>query len=481
MKLIPDFLRRKTPREKALLANEGGWRGPFFGLSEFNNPFLIENYSDGWQRNLKVDSNEARRVSAVYACVMITARAIEQCTPLHLVENEKGELKPSKTSPASRLFRIPNSYETWAQIILNSVAEMLFSGECIWLVVRDDRYVITQAHRIPRGSWQIHIDPESREIFYGISHSENDLVYTPDILVPARDICHFRQYCPTHPLIGQSPISAAAMAIGLNVSLSRSQLAFFSQANRPSGVMSTDLPLTADQMKQLRAAFDEQSKDWKAGGVPILGNGLKFQPMSLTANDSQLIEQQKMSVAEIARVFGVPMALISDTSGPQGGTEAMISHWLSIGLGSVIETIERSLERLFNMPLGQQVELDPGPLVRVEFNKQIEGLTKSIQGGLMSINEARAKRNLPPVEYGDVPALQQQMVPIDLLHDLHVSTLANSMKPEEPAEEPQEPEDTEEPQDTEEPAEEPQEPEQEPLDKGYFEYLLRNFINEAAL
>lgn len=453
---------------KSSVGGEGTWRGPFWGFGEWGHGFELDPLEDGWQRNLSVGGREAWRVSAVYACVMMTARAVSQCTPLHLVENQNGEQKPNRTSAAARVMRNPNPYETFTQLSLNTVCELLFSGESIWYGVRDERYNITQAHRIPYGEWQVFIDTGSGEIFYGINPGGNPLVKIPDVMVPARDVVHFRQHCPRNGLAGESPIAAASLAIGLNVALARSQLSFFSKANRPSGVMTTDMTLTSDQMRQLREAFNEQSKNEKAGGVPILGGGLKFQAMGLSQNDSQLIEQQKMSVAEIARVFGVPITMISDAGGPQGGTEAMISHWLSIGLGSVIETMERSLDRFFNLPVGQAIELDPAPLLRVDFAAQIDGLTKSIQGGLMSVNEARQRmrRGLPKVEYGDMPALQQQMVPLDLLHAIHVAEIGAKTTPA--------------PEPTPEPPAEPETATDEKMEKAYAEYLLRGFIDQGA-
>ncbi len=39
--------------------------------------------------------------------------------------------------------------------------------------------------------------------------------------------------------------------------------------------------------------------------------------------------------------------MVSDGSTARGGTEALISYWLSIGLGSVSESVERTLDRLF--------------------------------------------------------------------------------------------------------------------------------------
>lgn len=467
MRLIPKWLSPKAKTDKAFSSGEGSYRGPFFGNGELGNTFKIDSLAEGWQRNLTIGPHDARRVSAVYACVMLTARAVSQCRPIHLVENAKGALIPSRTSAAAKLFRIPNSYQTWTLLLLNMICELLFNGESVWLALRDERFNIIAFHPIPNGAWSIHVDPETHEIFYGISNNSNDLFAIPEYLAPARDIVHFRQYTPRHPLCGESPIKAAAHAIGINVALSDSQLAFFNRMNRPSGILTTDMKLSGDQMKQLRTAFEEQAEGWRSGGVPILGSNLKFQATSLNQTDTQLIEQQKMSIAEIARVFGVPMALISDASGPQGGTEAMIGHWLSVGLGSVIETVERTLDRVFDLPANETIELDPTPLLRVDFAAQIDGLTKAVQGGLMSINEARKKRGLAPVEFGDVPVLQQQMTPIDQLHDLHASEIGAASKAEPANEPPAEPE-----------PEPPAEPE---ADKDYLEYALRKSIAAAEV
>jgi hypothetical protein len=116
--------------------------------------------------------------------------------------------------------------------------------------------------------------------------------------------------------------------------------------------------------------------------------------------------------------MGVPMVLLSEGSGPQGGTEAMISHWLSIGLGSVIETIERSLDRAFGLPADEHIELDPAPLLRVDFAGRIDGYVKAVQGGIMSPAEIRSKEGLGNKEGADELYMQRQMTSLAVLTDL---------------------------------------------------------------
>jgi HK97 family phage portal protein len=428
-----------TSRVKSFLgfgAAEGSWRGPFYGQGELGGWYELGKYEDGFQRNLTVGGGYG--AAPVYSCIMLNSRAVSQCEPKHLVPGQNGAMIASTTSPASRVLRIPNSYETWTQMIYNTCAEMLFQGESLWLVTRDDRFAITAAHRIPRGTWSIYIDPESKEVFYSISAT--DMIQAPDYLVPARDVCHFRQHTPRHPLAGESPIKAAALAIGINVALNNSQLAFFSNMNRPSGIIETPVKMTKEQKEQAREAFSKQSKAWNQGLLPILSEGAVFKPMNVSQTDSQLLEQLRYSTADICRVFGVPVALMSETSGTQTGTEALISHWLSIGLGSLIESIERSLDRLFNLPAGEHIELDATPLLRVDFAGRIEGLVKAVQGGLLTPDEARAKEGFGSIEGGDQAFLQRQMTPMSQLLALNQAELAaknNIADPEPIAQDPE--------------------------------------------
>lgn len=422
---------------------EGSYRGPFYGIGELGGSYMLDPFEEGWQRNL-APQVDPWRVAVVYACGMMSARAIAQCEPKHLVANSEGGWDRSTSSPASRILRAPNDYETWPQIIVNTVAEMLFQGESLWITVRDDRYAPVAVHRVPYHSWSVRQDDQERDYYYQVN-AQSELFSNPDWLVPSRDVCHFRQYCPRHPLIGESPIASAGLAIGLQVALNRSQLAFFSNIDRPSGTLQTDLELNAAQVQELRARFSEQSKKWNQGGTPILTHGMKFTPVGVAQSDAQLIEQQKLSALDIARVFGVPYALISDTAGPQAGTEALITYWLSIGLGSLIESIERSLDRLFKLDANNRIELDPTPLLRVDQASLVDSLGNAIQKGVMTPDEARSRIRLSRVPGGNQAYLQRQMTAMDLLSQLNAAELEDKLNPPEPApatlEQTQEPED----------------------------------------
>lgn len=406
---------------------EGSYRGPATGWSYWGNPFPVP-FGDGFQSGLTLSKATTKNIPTVYACVMAVSKAISLCYPQHMVPDDDEEtLEKSTTSPASRVLRKPNSYQTWPQFILNVIATMLFDGESFVLIVRDERYAVKALHQMNNANCTPYVEPTTGEVFYSVGDNPM-LPQMTSYMVPARDMIHFRQYCPRHPLVGESAIAAAALAAGVNVALSANQAAFYNNMSRPSGILSTDAVLTKDQLAQLRAAFDEQSKDMAAGKIPVLGGGMKFSAMGISSQDAQLVEAQRMSIEEIARVFGVPLPVIGDLShGNLSNTEATINFWLATGLGSTIENVERSFDAAFNLPATEYIELDVTALLRMDFTARVEGYTKAIQGGLIAPNEAREKEGLPDVEGGDDVFLQQQMVSVSLLEQLHVSQMNSQL------------------------------------------------------
>ena len=426
-------------RSKSLTRAESSARGPFFGMGELGGWHNIDPLGDGWQRNLAVDMATAKNVPTVYACVTRTAELVSQCYVTHVRSRDNN---PSQitTSAAYRVLRNPNRYQSGAEFFYNMVCTALFEGEAFAVATRNDRNEISSLHTLAPGTCTPLIDDETREIFYSIG--TNPLSPTgADYIAPARDVYHLKFHTPRHPLIGESPLKAAALALGINVALSRNQAAFFERMNRPSGILSTDMNLNAQQMLQLRSAFEDQSKAWAAGGMPILGSGMKFQPLAVSSQDAQLVQAQKMSVEEICRVFGMPPPLVGDLShATLNNTETLISYFLSTSLGSKLEIIERGLDRLFGLPATEYVELDTAALLRTNFQERIDGLTKAVQGGLMSIDEARLREGLPPVDGGSNVFLQRQMTSIDLLSQLNEAELGNKLAPPpapEPAPEPE--------------------------------------------
>jgi len=375
-----------------------------------------------------IQSNvDKETIPTIHASIRAYCNAVSQCTP-KIMNDIHGDIKQDTSSKVLELFRKPNHYETWSQFMFNIVGQMKLYGECF--VVKS--YIngsVSSMHILPAKSSSAYM--HEGEIYYALGINEVmrdalDFQY----LAPQRDVIHFRQHTPRHPLIGESDLKAAALAAGLQVSLNSNQLAFFNNMARPSGTLETDLNLTKDQMTTLREAFDNESTGWNSGKLPILSSGLKFKPLQLTAQDNQVIEQLRFSIEEIARCFSVPLPIIGDLShATLANTQELINHWLSIGLGSLLESIEQTLTLALDLPVNSKVELDVSPLLRVDIDSRINALAKGVQGGIITPNEARSKENLPPMTGGNEIFLQKQMASISVLKLLQEKELEPEPEP----------------------------------------------------
>ena len=286
------------------------------------------------------------------------------------------------------------------------------TGNAYAVGFRTDRNEFDSVHLLPSRGTMPYVDHETKAIFYAAGN--NPLVGDLEYMIPQRDVLHVRLHCPVHPLIGVSPVAAAAMSLQTNASITQSQAMFFNNMRRPSGILSTDNKLTRDQMLELRAAFDQQAADMNKGGIPILSNGLKWNQLSVDSQDAQVIDAFHMSVEDVARAYRIPLPLVGDyRNATYNNVEQLISAWLSTGLGFVIEHLELAINDFFALGPNERCNFDTDTLLRTDFAGRVDGYTKAIQNGLMTPNEARARMGgLNPVEEGDTPLVQQQMVPL---------------------------------------------------------------------
>lgn len=353
--------------------------------------------------------------SVVFAAISANAQTVAITEPEHRRRAKEGGTEVVTTSAAARIFRRPNDYETRTQLMLNTVHELLSTGNAYWVGDRNNREEVESVHLLKKNHTRPYVDPETNAVFYGCSNSPLFNLENAgfDFLIPARDVMHLRLYTPEHPLVGVTPIQYAAMAIESNNAITGNQAAFFRNMRRPSGILVSDQKFTAAQMRELRAAWDEQARGLNSGGVPILGGGLTWQSLGMNSQDAQLVEAYDMTVADIARAFRIPLPLIGDLRHSTfNNAETLLAFWLATGLGFLLEHIEASLARFFNLPPGQFINFDTNKLLRTDFAGRVDALTKGITGGLYSPNEARDREGLPPVADGWEPRLQAQVVPL---------------------------------------------------------------------
>jgi HK97 family phage portal protein len=357
----------------------------------------------------------------VEACVSAYAQTIASCPGSHWVSDGNGGRTRQSTAVSSlaRILRYPNDYESISDFLVNAVKRLYSDGNAYALAIRNARFEISELHLMSQGQAQI---GAGGEIFYQLSGNEimerrQDF---RNVLFPARDVLHLRLFTPRFRLMGETPLQAAALDVATNSVIGQQQVAFYTNQARPSYILSTDTILTREQTKALRDWWDERTRGLAAGETVIATAGLKPIPLHTSAQEAQLAEVLRLSDERIALTLRVPLQILGMGGTPYASTEMLYQSWLGSGLGFALNHIEESFGRLFNLR-GQPeeyVEFDTQALLRSSRKEMIEALVAGVHGGLIAPNEGRAVLEYPAVEFGDVPRLQQQDVPLSYGFDL---------------------------------------------------------------
>jgi len=376
------------------------------------------NYWNWWQKGYDIQPLSTRS-AMVEACVSAYSQTVAMCPGDHWRTNAKGGRDRVTTSALSRLLRTPNDYQSISDFLLNAVRDLYLDGNAYAYCPRNDRYEIDELHLMDPRLSRAQVSPDG-SIFYQLGGNviiENRLPDEFHDLIPARDVLHIRLHSShnrNNPLLGESPIWAAAGDIAAGDALKAQQFNFFKNEARPSFLLSTDLVLDKDQVQSLRDRWNEQTRGAGAGGTPILTGGLKPTPITISSRDSQIAEMMDMTNQDIALAFRVPLALLGIGKVSPRTIEALMQEWLASGLGFCLNHVEEAFGQTFNLwgQPDEYVEFDTAALLRSAFKERIDALVKAVQGGVLAPNEARNLEGYEDVKYGDEPRVQQQVVPL---------------------------------------------------------------------
>lgn len=205
-------------------------------------------------------------------------------------------------------------------------------------------------------------------------------------------------------LLGMSAITIARNSLGTAIAGENAAGALYRSGAMISGLVTPEEDLDADEAVAIRDDFRQNALGSNnAGGIAVINRRMKFQQMSMSAEDAQFLQSREFSVSEIARWFGVPANLLMKDGAVSTwgtGVEVVNRGLRQYTLLNWTTRIERRLSRL--IPRTQQPEFDYSMLERPSTSDEWNLYTTTVNAGLMTPNEARARMNLPPTPDGDV-------------------------------------------------------------------------------
>lgn len=370
----------------------------------------------------QVGHTDALRIAAVYACIRVISETVASV-------------------PFVTYKRIGKNREVDRNYHLYDVLHSAPNPEMTAIEVRE----VVTGHAVGRGNGYAEIvyDGLGRvrelwpllsqymEVFRRDDNGELAYLYT----VPStgekraltwRQVFHLRNF-GGDGLSGYSTIQLFRETFGLALAQEEFGARFYDNNSRPSGILESPRPMSKTAIARLRESWDAAHKGLtNSHRVAILEGGVTWKQTSISQKDAEYVLGQKFTIAQIARIYRVPLHMIGELD------KATFSNIEHQGIEFTTHTIRPWCVRWEQTSQRDLYARQPG--ARSHYSEHnLEGLMRgstvdrynayhvSLQDGWQSINEVRERENLNPVEGGD-----------DLRVPVNMQTLDQALKPPEP-------------------------------------------------
>lgn len=405
-----DLFRRKKPalEEKSALpvpVSYGG-RGWY--------PIIRESYTGAWQQGITLDQGTVLSNVAVFRCMSLLSSDVAKLRIKLVRQDANGLWSETENAAFSPVLRKPNGYQNRIQFLESWMISKLGKGNTYVLKERDGStnaralYVLDPCRVKP-------LVADDGSVFYQLQ-TDNLSGLPESVTVPASEIIHDRWNTLFHPLCGISPLYAATLPATTGLNIDTNSAVFFKNKSQPGGILTAPGSISDDTAQRLKETWDAGFGGSNAGKVAVLGDGLKYEAMAVTAEASQLVEQLKLSAEAVCAAFGVPSWKAGFGTVPTVGNGEMTERaYYQQALQRHLEDIELCLDEGLALPKPYGTEFDIDSLLRLDSATMVASLKDAVGAGVMAPNEARKKLDLRPVSGGESPYLQMQNYSLEAL------------------------------------------------------------------
>lgn len=358
-----------------------------------------------------VDSESAIRTSTVYSCVRLLGDTISSLPMGAYVRRGRNRLSYSSVyGYTPEWVNKPNPESTRLEFIEQIITSLHMHGNAFILTVRDDMGEVTELYVLNPNEIRIERLAPGEPLVYRVKDPEG--LY--DKILTKNELLHIPLFRIPGSHYGLSPIGACRMSVGIAQASDTYAASYFGNAANPGGVIEVAGELTPDQAGDISRNWQEaHAGPYMAGKVGILSGGASFKPLSINAQDAQLLEARRFNVEDIARIFRVPLSLLGHpTQGAMSyaSVEAQNLSFVQHSLRPLLERLEQALSPLLPEADGF-IRFNLDALLRGTTIERFDAYTKGLREGFLSLNDVRQYEDLSSLgESGDQYRLPLQNI-----------------------------------------------------------------------
>lgn len=388
----------------------GRWRGRGGAIAEVEGEQNTQPSSALVPDTATFGADGALQISAVWSCVDRRATMMASL-PLFVYEEKQGEKTLARNS---RLYQLlhdsPNSrmtpFEFWRAMMMN-------------YDLRGRAYA--RIDRSPDGEavalWPMPSDQvESRVL------GDGSMVYlysfANDVAVLSEEnVLHLKNL--GNGTEGMDKLAFMRATIDEAAKAQDAASRLFASGGKPTGILMLDKVLNKEQREKIRSTFFEMAEGPMAR-LHVLEANMKYEALSLSPEQMQLLETRKYSVEEICRWFDVPPVLIhhANVTAWGSGIEVIVQGFYTTAIRPLCINIEQALRKRVmtaRQRVTMKIEYSLDALLRGNPKDRAEINAKNVQNGLVTRAEVRQLEGWPYIPGTDVLTAQTSLAPLDML------------------------------------------------------------------
>ena len=353
------------------------------------------------------------QLSAVWACTKLLAECVGSLPVTVYRIDADGSRTPDKDHSLSKLLNgKPNRWQTRQEFFETLMYQHVLLGNDYSLIGRNSRNEIVSLTPLMSEQMEVRLLSDG-SVSYRYTEGSDVTVYSD------QSIWHNKGF--GNGIVGLSTFDYMRQSLGIALASERATTKIYRNGGRPSGVLTMDSLLKPEQKKEIRESFSGLTESIDSGRLFVLEHGMKFQQVSLSPQDIELLASRRFQIEDIARFFGVPSVLINDTNAATtwgSGIQQIVNGFYKLTLRPYLERFEASmLSRLLTPQerMMYDIEFDFNALLRPDKGERVKSYKEGIMSGQMTPNEARMCEGDSPMDGGDRLYMQRQMTPIDML------------------------------------------------------------------
>lgn len=380
--------------------------------------WAVINGGSNWAK-VSVSDTTQLQITTAWSAIRLIAETVGTL-PLHLYRTTQSGRERAKNDPRYSLVHDqPCEYLTapeWKEAMVVSIATM---GQAYNAVERFDstgRIISIQPVLKTR------VTPEVQQggsIIYWLTNRHGQR-----IAKRREDVLPIRGFGGVGELEGFAPARVHGNSLGLAVAMEKYAAEFFGSGGRPQGILKTTADFGEKSREQIRKGFAEYLlRAREAGELPVLDGNTDYVPIVQPNNEAQFIEARKLQIAEVARIYRVPLHMLMEMDkASYSNTEQANKHFLDYTLLSYLTRIEAALNSCLltaqERAAGMYFQFDVRGLLRGDSTQRADYYVKLRTAGAITQNEIRELEDMDRHDGADELHVPLNMAPSDLLGEI---------------------------------------------------------------